>query len=33
MLVMPIAWKGTMNQYAGRLHRHHAAKQEIRIID
>ena len=30
---MPIAWKGTMTQYAGRLHRHHAAKHEIRIID
>ena len=33
MLVMPIAWKGTMTQYAGRLHRHHDAKHEIRIID
>ncbi len=27
------AWKGTMTQYAGRLHRHHDAKHEIRIID
>jgi superfamily II DNA or RNA helicase len=33
ILAMPIAWKGTMTQYAGRLHRHHDAKQEIRIID
>lgn len=33
MLAMPIAWKGTMTQYAGRLHRHHDAKHEIRIID
>lgn len=33
MLAMPIAWRGTMTQYAGRLHRHHDAKHEIRIID
>jgi superfamily II DNA or RNA helicase len=33
MLAMPIAWKGTMTQYAGRLHRHHDAKHEIRVID
>lgn len=33
MLAMPIAWKGTMTQYAGRLHRHHNAKHEIRIVD
>jgi superfamily II DNA or RNA helicase len=33
ILAMPIAWKGTMTQYAGRLHRHHAAKREIRILD
>jgi superfamily II DNA or RNA helicase len=33
LLAMPIAWKGTMTQYAGRLHRHHDAKHEIRIID
>ncbi|MGI8558863.1 MAG: TOTE conflict system archaeo-eukaryotic primase domain-containing protein [Solirubrobacteraceae bacterium] len=33
MLAMPIAWKGTMTQYAGRLHRHHHAKHEVRIID
>ena len=33
MLAMPIAWKGTMTQYAGRLHRHHEAKRECRIVD
>lgn len=33
MLAMPIAWKGTTTQYAGRLHRHHDAKHEIRIVD
>ncbi|MGH3026006.1 MAG: DEAD/DEAH box helicase family protein, partial [Gaiellaceae bacterium] len=33
VLAMPVAWKGTMTQYAGRLHRHHDAKHEIRIID
>lgn len=33
VLAMPIAWKGTMTQYAGRLHRHHDGKHEVRIID
>jgi len=33
MLALPIAWKGTVTQYAGRLHRHHEAKHDIRIID
>lgn len=33
MLALPIAWKGTVTQYAGRLHRHHDAKHDIRIID
>jgi superfamily II DNA or RNA helicase len=33
VLALPIAWKGTMTQYAGRLHRHHDAKHDIRIID
>ena len=33
VLAMPIAWKGTMTQYAGRLHRPHDAKHEIRILD
>lgn len=33
VLAMPIAWKGTMTQYAGRLHRYHDGKDEVRIID
>ncbi|MGO9976538.1 MAG: hypothetical protein ACLP01_27760 [Solirubrobacteraceae bacterium] len=33
VLAMPIAWRGKMIQYAGRLHRHHDDKHEIRIID
>ena len=32
-LAMPISWKGTLVQYAGRLHRQHASKSEIRIFD
>ena len=33
LLTMPIAWKGTVVQYAGRLHRAHAFKRDIRIYD
>jgi superfamily II DNA or RNA helicase len=33
LLTMPIAWRGTVVQYAGRLHRAHAAKRDIRIYD
>jgi superfamily II DNA or RNA helicase len=33
LLTMPIAWKGTVVQYAGRLHRAYARKQDIRIYD
>ncbi len=32
-LAMPISWKGTLVQYAGRLHRQHAIKSEVRIFD
>ena len=32
-LAMPISWKGTLQQYAGRLHRMHEGKQEVRIYD
>jgi superfamily II DNA or RNA helicase len=32
-LTMPIAWKGTLAQYAGRLHRLHDAKREVIIYD
>jgi superfamily II DNA or RNA helicase len=33
LLTMPIAWKGTVVQYAGRLHRAHPAKRDTRIYD
>lgn len=33
VLAMPISWKGTLQQYAGRLHREHAEKQDVRIYD
>ena len=32
-LTMPIAWKGNVEQYAGRLHREYAGKTEVRIYD
>ncbi len=32
-LAMPIAWKGTLAQYAGRLHRSYQGKHEVRIYD
>ena len=32
-LTMPISWRGTLAQYAGRLHRLHAAKREVVIYD
>jgi superfamily II DNA or RNA helicase len=33
VLAMPISWKGTLQQYAGRLHREHVGKQDVRIYD
>lgn len=30
---MPVSWKGTLVQYAGRLHRLHPGKTEVRIYD
>ena len=33
LLAMPISWKGTLAQYAGRLHRNYEGKQEARIYD
>jgi superfamily II DNA or RNA helicase len=32
-LTMPVSWKGTLVQYAGRLHRLHPSKTEVRIYD
>jgi superfamily II DNA or RNA helicase len=32
-LSLPVSWKGTLVQYAGRLHRLHPGKREVRIID
>jgi superfamily II DNA or RNA helicase len=32
-LAMPISWKGTLQQYAGRLHRLFDGKQEVLIYD
>ena len=33
LLAMPISWKGTLAQYAGRLHRNYEGKREVRIYD
>lgn len=33
VLAMPVSWKGTLQQYAGRLHREHACKTDVKIID
>ncbi|OMF88270.1 helicase [Paenibacillus sp. FSL R7-0273] len=32
-LVHPISWTGTLQQYAGRLHRSHVNKEEVKIYD
>jgi superfamily II DNA or RNA helicase len=32
-LALPISWKGTIQQYAGRLHRQYDGKEEVRIYD
>jgi superfamily II DNA or RNA helicase len=32
-LTMPISWRGTLSQYAGRLHRIHDIKKEVVIYD
>ena len=32
-LTMPVSWRGVVSQYAGRLHRLHDAKSEVRIFD
>lgn len=33
ILTLPISWTGTLQQYAGRLHRDHASKTDILIYD
>ena len=33
IMTMPVSWKGTLQQYAGRLHRECAEKTSVRIID
>ena len=33
LLAMPIAWQGTVVQYAGRLHRAHPGKKDALIFD
>jgi superfamily II DNA or RNA helicase len=33
LLAMPIAWKGTVVQYAGRLHRRHPGKHDALVYD
>jgi superfamily II DNA or RNA helicase len=33
LLVMPISWKGTLQQYVGRLHRVHQYKTEVQVYD
>jgi superfamily II DNA or RNA helicase len=32
-LAMPISWRGTLQQYVGRLHRFHENKQVVRVYD
>jgi superfamily II DNA or RNA helicase len=32
-LAMPISWKGTLQQYAGRLHRLYDGKKEVQVYD
>jgi superfamily II DNA or RNA helicase len=32
-LAMPFSWKGTLQQYTGRLHRNHANKEEVKVYD
>lgn len=30
---MPISWRGTLQQYVGRLHRLHESKQVVQVYD
>jgi len=33
LLAMPVSWKGTLQQYVGRLHRLHESKTEVQVYD
>lgn len=33
LLAMPISWRGTLQQYVGRLHRLHENKKEVQVFD
>jgi superfamily II DNA or RNA helicase len=33
LLTLPVSWRGTVEQYAGRLHRLHAGKHDVRVYD
>ena len=33
LLAMPISWRGTLQQYVGRLHRLHENKKEVQVYD
>ena len=33
VLAMPVSWKGTLQQYVGRLHREHIGKSNVRVLD
>lgn len=32
-LTLPISWRGTLEQYVGRLHRSHPSKKDVRVYD
>ena len=31
--MFPISWRGTLQQYVGRLHRNHSNKKEVQVYD
>jgi superfamily II DNA or RNA helicase len=33
VLAMPVSWKGSLQQYVGRLHREQAGKTDVRVVD
>jgi superfamily II DNA or RNA helicase len=33
LLAMPVSWRGTLQQYVGRLHRLHENKKEVQVYD